>query len=144
MKIEDPNIAMESFDHLHEVKVKIDYDKWVETVETNLEYFTWLENTEEGKNRMARIDEIPEKFQDKIRKIHSKSQALAEYDPDKGFHLVRLAFNSEYGTIGTTYQKEITKDDLNMLLMLANKLNALLLNNGNQIITPEFVETYKS
>jgi len=82
-------------------------------------------------------------FVKKILTLHNKKQALAEFDAEKGYHLVTLSFNKTYGTVGTTIQRDITKTDLRMLLNLAENLEGMLLNIGNQIIDKEFIENYK-
>ena len=41
---------------------QIDFQKWIAFIETHKDYFIWYEDTEEGKEVLKNIDEIPEDF----------------------------------------------------------------------------------
>lgn len=140
MKISDPWIAMEPFDYILDVKSKVDYKKWVEFIESHSEYFSWLENTEKGKKTLSQIDLVPASFKENVLIAHNKLKALAELNKS-GYHEVIIHFNNKTGTIGSTFQKKITKKDLTLLLEMANYLDALLLNNGDEIIDKEYIES---
>lgn len=140
-QIKDPWIAKEKFDYIGNVKQKLPQAKWAEFVDRNSDYYIWIENTDEGKNTLANIDKIPVDFREGILKGHNKSKAYAEFNPKKKFHEVIVAFNPDLGVIGTTFQKPITKAHLRRLLDMANYLDAYLLNNGNEIIDEQFIES---
>ena len=108
-KISDPYISKERFDYLWDVRIMIDYPQWVEYINNRLDYFTWLEETEEGKNRLSNIDKIPQSFKDKILKLHDKKEACAEFNTKKGYYEIIINYNWEFGTIGTTFQKIISR-----------------------------------
>jgi len=140
MKISDPWIAKEKFNNISKIEKKLDYDKWVEFIEQNLDYFIWLENTDRGKKTLADLSKIPESFREGILKGHNRKQVLAEFNTKKGFHEVMVRFNQELNVIGTTFQKPITKKHVQILLDMANYLDAYLLNNGTEIIDETFLE----
>jgi len=139
-KIKDPWIAKEKFSNISKVTTKLSLDKWVGFVESHLDYFTWLEETDKGKRTLANLESIPESFREGVLKSHNKQQACAEFNRNKGYHELIVQFNNRLGVIGTTFQKPITRDHLRMLLAMANHLDAYLLNNGTEIIDERVIE----
>lgn len=140
-KIKDPWIAKEKFDYIGNVKQKLLPEKWAEFIDKNSDYYTWLENTDEGRETLSNIDKIPLDFREGILKGHNKCKAYAEFNAKKKYHEVIVAFNPDLGVIGTTFQKPVTKVHLKRLLDMANYLDAYLLNNGNEIIDEKFIES---
>lgn len=122
----DPWIAKEKFDSLSSVVNRIEHAKFVECIEDRPNYFSWIEDTVEGRKTLAAIDQIPEKFRQKVLRTHSKNKALADYDATKGFHLISVGFLE--GVVGTTFQRSIGKQDLEWLLDLAECLEAMVIN----------------
>lgn len=140
-KIKDPSIAKEKFDYRLDIKNPISYDKWVEFIELNSNYFTWRENTDEGKQTLADIDKVAESFREGILEGHNKKRAYAEFNEKKGYFELYIDFVEKFGKISTTFQKSITKDHLRMLLDMANHLDAYLLSNGTEIIDERVIES---
>lgn len=138
-KLKDPWIAKEKFDYILNVKKPIDYEKWVDFIDNNLDYFTWLENTEKGINTLKNLDKIPQSFREGIIQGHNKQSAYAEFNDQKGYYEVILSFNKEMGVIGTTFQKKIKPVHIKILLSLATHLDAYLLNNGTEIIDESYL-----
>ena len=139
MKISDPWIAKETFSNVSKVEKKLSYSRWIEFIETRKDYFTWLEDTEEGKTTLANLNEVPESFRTKILKAHDRMKALAEFSPEKGYFEVIVQFNERLGVIGTTFQKEIKQHHLEVLFKMAEYLDAYVLNNGTQIIDRDVI-----
>lgn len=137
--IKDPWIAKEKFSNISHTKPSLSYEKWVEFIEMNGEYFDWLENTEKGKKTLANIDQIPESFRKKTLEGLSKKQACAEFNSKKGYHEVVLQYNDRLCVIGTTFMKPITIKHLRILLDMATYLDAYLLNNGTEIIDEKVI-----
>lgn len=142
MKITEPSIAKEKFRWSSEVKQKLSYQKWIDFIESHKEYFIWQEDTEEGKNTLANLHEVPESFKEGILKGHNKSRAFAEFNNKKGFYEVYVDFNERYGTISTTFQKKIERRHLELLLEMANHLDALLLVDGTKVINEETLRDF--
>ncbi|MBL6445814.1 hypothetical protein JMN32_05820 [Fulvivirga sp. 29W222] len=134
-------IAKETFDYVANVKQRLNYDDWVNFIDSNKNYFTWQEETEEGKETLANIEKVPEGFRERVIKGHSKHKALAEFNSKKGYYEVLISYNEELGIISTTFQKPVKKQHLNMLLDMAKRLQAYLLNNGTEIIDEKVLDT---
>ena|SRR5688572_14161958 len=141
MKIKDPWIAKEKFKFLSKPLSQLDYYKWTEFIDKNNDYFTWIEDTEDGKKTLASIDKVPESFREGVLKGHNKRKAYAEFNGTKGYHEIVIQFNEELNVIGTTFMKKITKEHIKRLLKLANHMEALLLNNGTTIIDDNYLKT---
>ena len=134
MKITDPWIAKEKFKNISKIEKKLSYDSYIEFIDTYQDYFTWEEETEQGKNTLENLHKIPKSFRDGILKSHNKQKANAEFNLKKGYYEISLNFNHDLGVIGTTFQKKIKKHHLELLLEMANHLEALLLINGTTIV----------
>jgi hypothetical protein len=137
--IKDPSIAKETFENISKIKCKLEYEKWVDYINKNLDYFTWYEDTKDGKNLKKNLHEVPESFLDKIVNSLSKTKVLAEYNEKKGFYEIVISYSQKYGVINMTYQKKITKEHLQRLLEMANYLDALLLVDGKYVINEKFI-----
>lgn len=137
MKISDPWISKEKFKNISKIEEKLTYDSYIEFIDAHQDYFTWEEETEQGKNTLKNLDEIPKSFRDGILKSHSKQKANAEFNSKKGYYEVIVQFNEDLGVIRTTFQKKIKKHHLELLLEMANHLDALLLVDGIKIINEE-------
>lgn len=138
--IRDLSIAKEPYTNRSKIKNKLSRDKWIEFIERNQEYFTWLENTEKGKQTLSNLEAVPESFREAVVKGHFKTQACAEFNSGKGYYEILIEFIDKYGTISTTFIKPIDKAHLHILFNMAEYLDALLLNNGTQVIDRSFIE----
>lgn len=133
-EIKDPWIAKEKFDYIANVQQKLNHEKWIEFIDKNLDYYTWLEDTADGRKTLDNLEAIPMEFRQSILDTHSKSKVYAEFSTKKKYYGVIITFNKDFGVIGTTFQKPITQEHLRKLLDMAIFLNANVLNNGNEII----------
>lgn len=138
--IKDPVIALEKFNFSDAITEKLDYEKWIDYVEQHKDYYTWLEDSDKGKNRLANIDRIPEDFRSGILEQLNKSQVFAEFNEKKGWHEIVIDFHKDTGVVKTTFMKKITKEHLKRLLEMANYLDAYLLNSGKTIIDEKVIE----
>jgi hypothetical protein len=134
------SIAKEKFRFSTDIKSKVIEEDWVAFIESRQDYFTWLEDTEKGKKTLGNLDEIPESFREGILKGHNKSRAFAEFNQKKGYHEFYVDFVDDYGKVVVTSQKKITKEQIKVLLEMAQHLDALLLNNGNKIIDEQYLK----
>lgn len=140
MKIIDPTIAKSPYKNVNKVISPLNHNQWIEFMNNKFDYFTWAEDTEEGKNMVINIDKVPESFREQVLKEHDKRKAYAEYNEKKGYHQFIVQFNDKFGIVHTTFMKPITKDHLKMLLEMANYLDAYLLNNGTEIIDEKVID----
>ncbi|MEP0213632.1 MAG: hypothetical protein ABJD66_10485 [Cellulophaga sp.] len=143
MEIKDPNIALETFSSISQITSKLEYEKWVRFIDNNSDYFTWSKNTKQGKLTLANLDRIPTSMIEKVKEGYNKKKALAEFNSRNNYYVIVISFNKEYGIISTTFMKKITKKHLEKLLELANYMDGLLLNNGNEIIDKKYISEMK-
>lgn len=127
--IKDPVIAKERYESLYRITNKLSKDRYIEFVEKNSNYFTWLEDTTDGKEALRDINSIPESFREGFLKAHNKTHACAEFNFKKKYYELTLNFNDEFGIIASTFQKKIT----------SKYLDALLLNGVNKEVIDEKV-----
>lgn len=140
-KIKDPWIAKEKFVNINLNKQKLDFNKWVEFIENDKDYFIWYEETLDGIHLLENLDKVPTWARDGI--LNSfKGKALAEYN-NKGYYEIVFTFNKELNVISTTFMKRISQKHLYRLLEMANYLDALLLNNGTEVIDEKTIESLK-
>lgn len=86
------------------------------------------------------MDKVPEWAKEKALRSLNKTNSYAEFNKKKGYYEIRVCFNEELNVISTSFQKKITIKHLKILLEMANYLDALLLNNGTQIIDEKVIE----
>lgn len=139
-KIKDPWIAKEKFNNINKIEKKLDYKKWVEFIDNRKDYFIWYEDTESGIYLKNNMDKVPEWAKEKALRSLNKTNSYAEFNKKKGYYEISVCFNEELNVISTSFQKKITIKHLKILLEMANYLDALLLNNGTQIIDEKVIE----
>lgn len=140
MKLSDPTIAKEKYRNRKNLTKQVSYSNWVEFIDNHQGYFIWQEDTEEGKETLKNLDKIPESFREGILKSHNRSRAFAEYNEKKGYYEIYIDYIELFGTVSTTFQKKIEKRHLEILLDMADYLDALLLNNGTEIIDRDYLK----
>jgi hypothetical protein len=138
--IKDPWIAREKFDNISNIKTKLSHLQWVEYIEDHQDYFTWYEDTPDGIYRKNNMDKVPDSFKEKVLYSLNKHKVFAEFNKKKGWYEIVIGFNDELNVIGTTFMKPIKKEHLRRLLDMANCLDALLLNHGDEIIDEKVIE----
>lgn len=119
----------------------INYSEWVKYIDLRQDYFTWAENTEEGKETLANIDKVPESFRERTLMAYSKNRCYAEYNSKKKYYDITVSNYDQ--KIGISFERKVTKEDLMRLLDMAKSLGAYLLNNGNEIIDEKVLDDLK-
>jgi len=140
-RIKDPCIAKEKYDNILHIISKLPYNEWVEYINMNQDYYTWYENTEDGIYSKNHIDEYPKWSQEKVSYSLNKTKVLAEFNKKKGYYEIVVQYIDKLNVIGTTFMKPIKKEHLIKLLDMANYLDALLLNHGDEIIDEKVIES---
>ena len=120
---------------------ELDYSKWVEYIMQYSDYFTWREDTEDGKQTLAEIDKVPENFRERVLGGLNKCCCYADYNNKKGYYDVSVGFLSEYNRISINFERPLIVNDLKRFLDMANHLDALLLINGKTIIDEKLIES---
>lgn len=141
MKMKDPNIAKTTFENISNLKERLDYTLWIDFVDKKKDYFIWIENTEEGKKTLSQASKLPESLKVEYLKGFNKRKAYAEFNSKKGYYEVIIQFNEKLGVISTTFQKKIERHHLELLLEMANHLDALLLVDGTKVINEETLKS---
>lgn len=141
IKITDLDIAKESFEYVHNIKNKLCYNEYVDFIDKHLDYFTWEEDTEEGKFTLTNIDKIPESFREGVLLSHSKQKANAEFNDKKEYYEVSVNFNRDIGIITINFDKRALKHHLKIFIEMANYLDALLLVDGTKVINEETLKS---
>lgn len=137
--IKNLSIAKEVYNQARFIINKLSYEKWIDYIDNHQDYFTWEDDTPNGIYRRNNIDKIPEWAKEGILNSQ-KTKAFAEFNNKKGWYEIVFSFHKDFGIITTTFQKKITIKHLKILLEMANYLDALLLNNGTQIIDEKVIE----
>lgn len=138
-KIKDLTIAKEKFDPFDGPKLPLDYEKWVKYIENNKSYYTWAEDTENGKIALANIDKVPEWAKVNVLASYNKGRCYAEYNDKKLYYDVIVTFYEELNKVQIDFEKTISKKDLQKAFDMAKSLNALLLHNRKEIITENMI-----
>ncbi len=128
------SIAKEKYKYSNQVKERVSYERWVQYIDANQSYYSWLEETEVGKERVSNIDKIPLAFREGILLQLNKSQALAEFNLKKGYHEIVVDYHGDTGVISITIMKKVIKEHLKEFLNMAQSLDAYLLNHGDEVI----------
>lgn len=137
MKIKDLNIAKTTFDNISKLAQKLDYYLWIDFIEEKKDHFIWVEDTEEGKRTLSQVSKLPESLRTEYLKGFNKRKAYAEFNTKKGYYEVIIQFNEKLGVVSSTFQTKIKKHHLELLLEMANHLDALLLVDGTKVINEE-------
>ena len=118
---------------------QIDFQKWIAFIETHKDYFIWYEDTEEGKEVLKNIDEIPEDFKSRVSYSLSKTNAYYTKKLSKNFGdcIVKYAINE----VSVSLEKKITKPIAEILLEMANYLEAkIIIDDKKEFISLEQLE----
>lgn len=118
---------------------QIDFQKWIAFIETYKDYFIWYEDTEEGKEVLKNIDEIPEDFKSRVSYSLSKTNAYCTKKLSKNFGdcIVKYAINE----VSVSLEKKITKPIAEILLEMANYLEAkIIIDDKKEFISLEQLE----
>lgn len=141
-KTRDLYIAKHKINFVEDINDELDYLKWVEYIESYPDYFIWYEKTEKGEQTLANIDKVPEKFKERVLNGLNKKGCYAEYNDDKKGYNIYVGYFPEYNRIRIGFEREITINDLRRFLDMANYIDALLLNNGTEIIDERIGDFY--
>lgn len=105
----------------------IPWEKWVEFIESHSDYFSWLEDTDKGKEKLAKVANIPVFLREEALKRYQKKQAHGSYNKKRWYHEVIL--NYSVNCINMTIQKDLSKKELLLLLKMADFFKLSLLDN---------------
>jgi hypothetical protein len=128
-------IANKKYDRLCEVpKGHIDYDKWVDFIETHKDYFVWYEDTPNGIDAKKNIDKVPDWARERVLYYTNRTNA---YSTDKvvknpSDFIVKFIETNCY--ISIIIERYMTKNIAKILFEMADYLEGKVIINGNKIL----------
>lgn len=138
-KIKELTIAHCTYNYLSDIKKNIDYNTWVDYINSNFEIFIWAEDTKDGKQNLANIDKVPESFRERVLIAHNKHRCFADFDIKKQSYNIVVSFYDK--KIGINLNRTPKLEDLKIFVQMAKHLDALLLKDGTEIIDEKVIES---
>ena len=138
------SIDKQSFDFIRSDYGSIDYQKWVEYINDNQDFFTWYENTESGKYILNSIDTIPEKFQEIALASLNKVRCEAKFNPKKNYYDISVSCSEITQRVTIMFERRPKIEEIRMFLDMAKHLDAMLLYRGKRIIDEKVIEELES
>jgi len=111
---------------------KINYDKWIEFIETNKDYFVWYEDTEDGKYRLENLNKVPDWAKEGV--IYSLNKTNA-YSTDKIVQQpsdLIVRYFKDKGIVKIDIEKTMTKEVAEILLEMAKFLGGKIIIGGTK------------
>lgn len=124
-------IAKSKFKSIDDSKPEITQSSW-EMAVGEIDGLEWYEDTTTGQ---ADLKQDPKNFKYKF-------HAVAYPHPQKGYPRLWATLDKTYSVIGIDMNK-VTGERLTLLLELAKKLDALLLESGRKIVDESYIEKYR-
>jgi hypothetical protein len=136
------SIAKEKFDitRAHTIVKKIEQEKFRGFINNHKQIFSWLEETESGKQQLLDIEKFI--IKESILKSLNQKRAFAFYKKDKNYYSLDLGLILEWGYISINFNNSrVTMPALEILIKMADHCDAMLLMNGKRAITIDMIET---
>jgi hypothetical protein len=117
----------------------LNYEKYVDFVDSHESEFIWYEKTKSGIEAAENIDKVPDDFKERVLGSLKKIRCFKEFDDKKGYYNINCAFGSEWVSIG--FERTPKLEDLKIFVEMAKYLDALLLKDGTEIIDEKMIES---
>ena len=114
---------------------------WVSYIDDSFD-FVWKEETAEGQKILSKIETVPENFRESVMASLNKVSAYAFLDANGEKYKLNLSYNETYNLISVSFSSSPNREELQIVFNLAQSLNALLLNNGTEIIDQETIDNF--
>lgn len=134
------NIDKKSFGFVTDNRDSIDYQKWVKYIDENQEIFVWYEDTEDGKNILKNIKNIPEKFQKHALALLNKVRCFAKFNSKKNYYDISVGCSEESRRVTITFERRPQIEEIRLFLNMAKHLDAMLLYRGKINIDEKIIE----
>ena len=138
------NIDKQSFDFVRSDCGVIDYQKWVEYVDNHQDFFTWYENTKNGKNLLGKIDSFSEEDREITLAALNRVRCYAKFNPKKNYYDISAACSEGSRRVTITFERRPKIEEIRMFLDMAKHLDAMLLYRGKRIIDEKVIEELES
>ena len=121
----------------------IDYQKWIDFIESHKDYFIWYEDTEDGIYRKNNMDKVPNDFKEGILYKLNKTNVYCTKKLSKNSWDCIISYNIE-NNISVHLEKKITKPIAEILLEMANYLEAkIIIDDKKEFISLEQLDKIK-
>ena len=134
------NIDKQCFDFARSDFGVIDYQKWVEYVNSHQDFFTWYENTENGKNILNEINTVSEKIQELILESLNKVTCYAKFNPKRNYYDISVTCDDVTKRVTITFERRPKIEEIKVFLDMAKHLDAMLLYRGKKNIDEKLIE----
>ncbi|MFQ9995700.1 MAG: hypothetical protein ACLRV7_01260 [Hoylesella buccalis] len=123
-----------------DTKGSIDYQKWVKYIDKNQGLFVWYEDTEDGKNILKNIKEVPEEFQKHALALLNKVRCFAKFNSKKNYYDISVGCSEESQRVTITFERRPQIEEIRLFLNMAKYLDAMLLYRGEKKIDEKIIE----
>ena len=120
---------------------EIDYQSWIDFIESNRDLFTWYEETNEGKDTLNNIDKVPDWAKDRVLYTLNKKRVHATDKIMKSPTDLVIAYSESDKRVSISLEKNLNKNVGKIILEMAKHLDALLLKDGTEIIDEKMIES---
>lgn len=134
-------IAKDIMDSVFTKNQPLEYDKWIDFVDRNLDEFIWYEKTKSGLEAFENIDKVPEDFKERVIASLNKVRCFKEFDEKKGYYNINCGFSSANNWVSIGFERTPKLEDLKIFVEMAKHLDALLLKDGTEIIDEKMIES---
>ncbi|WP_113637145.1 hypothetical protein [Nubsella zeaxanthinifaciens] len=119
----------------------IDYQSWIDFIESHKNLFVWYEETTEGKDILYNIDKVPEWAKERVLYTLSKKRALASEELMKTPTDLVISYSESDKRISVSLEKNLNKKTGKLILEMAKHLDALMLVDGKKIIDEKMIDS---
>jgi len=105
----------------------LDYHKWVAFIEQHKELFLWNEHTENGKECLRNIKNVPDNFRKRVLASLNKKVCFSEYNNATGNYNISVSFYDKLNWITIQFARNPKLEDLKIFVEMAAYLDGYLL-----------------
>lgn len=119
----------------------LDYSKWVDYIDSHKNIFVWREETSLGHSIMNNINEYSPEIKIRVLRSLNKLACYFHFNPKGKHYFVNINFDPDENIIFIGFERKPNKNDLLILLDMANHLDANLLYGHTKIINKEVIDS---
>lgn len=132
------HIDKKNFSFIGSSEGYIDYIKWVNYID-NHDIFIWIENTENGRKTLSKIDDLPLEIQKHALALHNKVRCFAKFNSKKKYYDISAGCSPGSRRVSITFERTPKIEELRLFLDMAKNLDAMLLYRGQMIIDEKLI-----
>lgn len=127
-------IATNIMDSVFTKTQPLNYEKYVDFVDSHKSEFIWYEKTKSGLEVAENIDLVPADFKEGVLASLKKVTCFKEFDEKKDHYNINCGFSFRNNWISIGFERTPKLEDLKIFVEMAKHLDALLLKDGTEII----------